>query len=475
MYKGKYQNEKQAVTKAARNKAAKTADKKKPAPEAPETAAPKKHKGTVIFYSCLLGFILVFGIALLIVMNKLNNWLVRFEASQPTVKCQQVFDQLFRDPNWQQIYELAGGGDVSAEDYAEYMRQNYGGTALSCIETSAGLSGDKKYIVHCDTEKVATFTLRNAQPEAEIPDWQLGTVEIFYTRDLDITVLAQPGYTVLVNGQALDESHLIRSTTTRAEEYLPEGVHGYRMNEYYVSDLLTEPVVELLDENGESVRLSFDEDFRFYYRVLDPQISSVEEDQVLTNAAEVYCKYMIGAATRTQLKKVFDADSEIYKTVTSNDTWMQNYQGYKLGTAEISEYYRYNDRLYSAQVELTLEVTRRDGTVKEYELCSTFFVTEEDGTSLVTQMTNANAQDTFTTVRLTYISDGETVHTEMLDESASTLTLPQVTAPEGQEFMGWFTKNGNTMELAFEPTSDGTVRLPMDQVLEPMTLYALFE
>lgn len=458
MYRGKYQSKTNAVDEAAAKKAAR-----------------RRRRGTIVFYSFLLSFIVLFGIGLYMVMNWLNDWLVRFEASQPTAKCQQVFDELFRDPNWQKIYELAGGADVSAEDYAEYMRQNFGGTALSYIETSAGLSGDKKYIVRCDTEKVATFTLHNVQPEAEIPDWQLGTLEIFYSSDVDITVLAQPGYTVLVNGQALDESHVVRSTVTRAEEYLPEGVHGYRMNEYYISGLLTEPVVELLDENGESVNLSFDEESRFYYRVLDPQISSAEEDQVLTDAAEVYCKYMIGAATRTQLQKSFDANSEIYKTITSNATWMQNYQGYKLGTPEISEYYRYNDDLYSAQVKLTLNVTRKDGSIKEYELCSTFFLTEKNGTPLVTQMTNANAQDVFTNVRLTYISQEETVHTEMVDESASTLTLPQVTAPEGQALIGWFTKNGNTMELAFEPSSDGIVRLSADQVLEPMTLYALFE
>ncbi len=455
-----------------------------PQPEAapqPTPSTPKKTtKGTVIFYSCLLAFVLVFAIAFLFAWNALNDWLIRFEACQPTVKCQQVFQELFQDPNWQEIYELAGGGDVSAQDYVEYMQQNYGGTTLTYIETSAGLSGDKKYIVRCDTEKIATFTLHNEQPEADIPDWQLGTVEIFYQKNLDITVLAQPGYQVLINGKELDESHLVRSTTTRAEEYLPEGVHGYRMNEFYVNHLLTEPVVEVLDENGNTVDLAYDEELRFYYEVLEPQLSNAEEDDVLTEAAQIYCKYMIGAATRSQLRKVFDSDSETYKTIVSNETWMQNYKGYELGEAQISEYYRYSDNLYSAQVELTLEVTRRDDTVKEYELCSTFFITEENGNSLVTQMTNANAQDVFTNVRLTYLVDDQLLHTEMVDEGSSSVTLPQVTVPQGKTFLGWFTKKTDlqgttTLELVFEPSEEHTVRLSLDQVLEPMTLYAVFE
>ena len=58
--------------------------------------------------------------------------------------------------------------------------------------------------------------------------------------------------------------------------------------------------------------------------------------------------------------------------------------------------------------------------------------------------------------------------------------MPQVTAPEGKVFTGWFTQtvgeNGvTTMELTFAPSEDGTVRLPSDHLLEPMTLYALYQ
>ena len=52
--------------------------------------------------------------------------------------------------------------------------------------------------------------------------------------------------------------------------------------------------------------------------------------------------------------------------------------------------------------------------------------------------------------------------------------------PEGKTFTGWFTQKvdeagATTLELAFEPSEDGTVRLPADAVLEPMTLYALYQ
>ena len=95
-------------------------------------------------------------------------------------------------------------------------------------------------------------------------------------------------------------------------------------------------------------------------------------------------------------------------------------------------------------------------------------------------MTNANAQDVFTNVRLTYLVDDQLLHTEMVDEGSSSVTLPQVTVPQGKTFLGWFTKKTDlqgttTLELVFEPSEDHTVRLSLDQVLEPMTLYAVFE
>lgn len=491
MYQGKFEKEKgpKPVKKPVQQKPAakkpvyksnavrKTAVKKR---------APVKKKGkvgTIVFYSILLCGIVAFFVGLSFVMNALNDWLVRFEASQPTVKCEEVFGQLFRNPDWQNIYELAGeeSDSVTAEDYEAYMRKKVGTTQLSYIETSAGLSGDKKYIVRSGTEKVATFTLCNAQPDADIPDWQLGTVEIFYSCDLSVTILAEPGYTVLVDGTQLDESHVVSSVATKAENYLPQGVHGYRMNELQVSELLMEPEVQVLAPDGTPVELSYDSENGIYSPVTDTLQLTEQDRQALTAAAETYCKYMIGAANRTGLKKCFDPDSEIYETITTNTTWMQNYQGYELGEASIDEYYRYNDQLYSARVSLTLEVTRKDGTVKEYDLNNTFFMESTgDGSALVTEMINSNAQETVTTVRLTYVSEGETLYTEMVDAGVNTLTPPAVTAPEGKSFAGWFTEtvdeNGvKTMELAFEPDEDGTVRLSADSVLEPMTLYALYQ
>jgi hypothetical protein len=252
------------------------------------------------------------------------------------------------------------------------------------------------------------------------------------------------------------------------------------MNELAVHDLLTEPEVQVLDAQGIPVALEYDSQTRCYTAPIGSAEITEEHRQTLVTAAETYCKYMIGDATRTALRNCFDNRSDIYRTVTENTTWMQNYARYELDDAEMTDYYCYNEEYFSARIALTLNVTRKDGTVKEYALDNTFFIKKAGPQWLVWEMINSDAQQTVTDVLLTYVSQDQMIHSEMANAHSNKLTLPEVTVPEGKTFAGWFTQStdetGNAvMELVFEPSEDGSVTLPADTVLEPMTLYALYQ
>lgn len=471
MYQGKYSNQ------------------TSPSPR-PRTAPRKKKKtartSTKVFYSALLAIVLIFIIAMAFAMNALKEWLVSFEASQPTAKCDQVFAELFQDPDWEKLYDLAGEQDshgVNAQSFASYMEDKIGDTKLTCIETSAGLSGDKKFIVRCGSEKVATFTLTNTTPDNSIPTWELGAVDVFYSSNQTVNIITVPGYKVTVDGTELDESYIIRLDSTKAEEYLPEGVHGYQLCEMTVGNLLARPTVEVFDTTGAAVALNYDADTRTYShatQVQDPLTKEDEEYDTLMTVARTYCEYMIGKTGKSTLKKYFDSDTEIYKTITTNTTWMQKYSGYDFGEETIDGYYRYSDNLYSARVNLTLKVTRKDGSIKEYELNNTFFMEKQDDSWMVVNMINADAQETVRSVRLTYVAGNETLSSELVDAHTTHLMPPAVEIPEGKAFKGWFVehtdeKGKTTLELAFLPDEDGSVYLPGETALEPMTLKALFQ
>lgn len=468
----------------------------------PNSVRRVKHskKATMIFYSCYAALFLVFIIGMIILGIWLRGWLLDFEAAQPDNASAQVFNEYFAQPDWIELYEMAdkveGQSFDSPEEYAAFMEKQMEGARITMVETSAGLSGGKKYIargVYSDDSyyDFATFSLMDKKPEGEvISDWQLSEVVLraqlqHSSGDPDAVTysysfLIDPSNTVTVNGVALDNSYIVRSVTTKAEAYLPAGVTGYRMVELRVDGLLTQPEVQITDKQGNAVDVSYDEQSHTYVQDLSQGQIPDEEKSAVLGAATAYCKFMIRASD-SRLQDWFDTSSDIYKTIIKTDSWMQGYSSYAFSDKKtVTDYYRYSDTLFSAKVQMELNVTRKNGTVKTYELDTTFFMEKQNGKWKVVEMTNVDVQEQIITVRITYKNtDGTEISSQMVDAKANSLSTPVVAVPEGQVFRGWATKTvneegQNVFTLIYQPEADGTVKLPAQNTLEPTTLYAVF-
>ena len=127
--------------------APKKAAPKKPAAAQEAPVQTKKQKkgprvGSVIFYTIYFLFILAFFGATYLGLQWLHGWLSDFEAAQPTLKAEQVFQEVFTDPDWGALYESAGAKDSpyeGKEQYVAYMEEKVGDSKLTYMETSAGL------------------------------------------------------------------------------------------------------------------------------------------------------------------------------------------------------------------------------------------------------------------------------------------------------------------------------------------------
>ena len=461
MYRGKYTNP--AVAETTKKKRSTT--------------------GTIIFRICYVLLIITFIAGIIIARNALNNWLIRFEASQPGYKCEAVFEELFTDPDWEAIYELSGTEDTEFEGkaaYAKYMTALVGDQKLTYLETSAGLSGGKKYIVRLGEEKIATFTLRSEEvAQTEIPEWELGKVEIFFTRRQSVSVEKLPEHTVYINGVALDESYTIRTLETTAEGYLPEGIHGYRLEQQLITGLLAEPEVTVKDAEGNVIPVAKDPETGVYRLAETVMEATEEEKQLALKAIQAYAKYMIRADSLDAVKACFDTNSEIFEVIRKYEAWtMQSYASYAFTEPEYSDFYRYSDDLFSIRVKLQLNVKRTNGSVKPYDLNSTLFLQKQaDGRYLAIDMTNASTQKIIEWVRLTFIDGTNVLRNELVEANTPELTLPSITPPEGKQFAGWVMQedDGNgkiTLTVVFQPSESGTVDLRGGGDLEPMVLYA---
>lgn len=444
----------------------------------------KISRGTIVFYSIYAAFVVLALGAIFALTVPLRSWLESYQASQPENKSQEIYTQLFATPDWEALYTLAGVADTAYEGkeaYAAYMEEKVGTDTLTLMETSAGLSGDRKYVIRHGSEKIATFTMTGTQDAStHITTWELDTVELFFTRQCSVKVEKTPEQTVYINGVPLDDSHIIKTTFTRAESYLPDGIHGFRREQLQLTDLLIPPTVTVKNSDGSTTQLIQDE-YGNYSIETPEMVISEDEKTIAINAAKANALYAIRAIGTGELKNHFDSKSQIYKDICNTQVFIQEYTGYRFvdRITAVSDYYRYSDDLFSAHVVLQLKVTLNTGRAKIYDAATTFFFTrQEDGSYRVTDITNLRIQEQQTQVRLDFMADEPT--SIMADATAQTLTLPTVSVPAGQTFRGWAKQEldeaGRTvMTIVFTPDENGIVYLTGAQPLEPMTLYPVFE
>ena len=474
---------------------------KRPMPPAEPPVTQKKKSGPrlggVIFYTLYFLFILIFFLGTFIGLTWLHGWLTDFELAQPTVKAEQVFTQLFTHPDWGALYDAAGAKDSAYEGkdaYVAYMEDKVGDSQLTYMETSAGLSGDKKYLVRLGSEKVASFTLvdknqvgdvslNNLENIGDIPDWQLGAVEVFFNREGTYYIEKLDGHTAYVNDVPLTDDMTIQVATTLAEEYLPAGTTGASMCTQQIDGLMTQPVVTIFDKSGKQMEVTYDETTRTFTERLESNTMSDEEKNVALEAAKVYCQWMIKEVTdRGTIAKYYDPSSETYNNIVkTTELWMQSHNGYTFSNESVTNYARYGDDLFSVSVSLSLDVTRTDGTVKNYPYSQSLFFRKSDtGKWLCFASTNKDVSVPVGRVRLTFMNGENEVHSQFYSTDSKEIVTPVVPTPEGKVFTGWVTiekdDSGATVySLQFQPDAEGKVAIPEGTTLKPMTLYALFQ
>ena len=455
------------------------------APAKPQKRGPRL--GGIIFYTLYFMLIAVFAVGMLLGLNWLDNWLVEYEAAQPTVKCQEVFDQLFSNPDWGNLYDLAGVQDTAYEGkdaFVAYMTEKVGSTPLTYVETSAGLSGDKKYFVKLGDERIASFTLEGKQDKVtDIPDWQFGKVELFFDRADGYLIQIVDGHTAFVNGVALDDSFVIQITSSSAADYLPVGTTGAKTDILSITGLMMKPTVTVKDQTGADMPVSYDEEKGMFVEQTESNTITEEEQTAVTGALKAYGEFMINASgARASLAKYYDTSADAYKDILKigSELWMNKDNGHRFTAESVTDYCKYSDELFSARGHVTMNVTLKDGNTRDYELDMALFFRKSNGAWKCYGMTNEDVTKPVGKVRLTFIDgNGTTLVDDFFETDAATLTTPVLSAPEGKVFSGWYTEKTvdghKELTIMFQPDENGKVTIPSGTTLEPMTLRPLFE
>ena len=457
-------------------------------------ALPKKQKrqpslGSTVFYTLYFLFIILFCAGTLYATNRLDAWLMDFEASQPSVKADAVFHQLFDDPKWEDLYVSAGIPNSryeNAKTYTDYMQARATDQSLTYTESSGGGSGEKTYDILLGAEKIASFTMKDHNTStkiAAIADWQLGEVALFLNRDLSYRIVTLNGHTAKVNGVTLQDSDILQITTTVAEKYLPSGVTVPRVCTLAVEGLFALPEVEILDKDGNPVEVSYDADTcTFAESTVVPEIPE-DLKQVALDASEYHALWMAAEVNdETTLKTYFLAGTDTYKSILPVATDNPAQDSTREFTKEaVTDYVRYDESHFSVRVEMNLTVTQTTGEVKDWPYGrSMIFQKQSSGKWLCVFSGDADLSKPVGRVRLTFIQENIPVYSDFFYTDAKEIITPVINTPEGKVFAGWVRRdtdeNGTeTQELVYRPDSTGRVAVPEGRALTPMTLYAHFE
>jgi len=318
---------------------------------------------------------------------------------------------------------------------------------------------------------------------ADIPDWQLGAVEVFFERVGSYKIVKMADHTAYVNGVALDDTFTIQKATTVAEKYLPADAKGFVLCTQQVDGLMEVPTVTVTDKDGKDLEVTYDETTRTFTAMTESNTMSDDQAKIALEAAKIYSLWMIDEEhDRGAVAKYFDPASDAYsRIVKSTELWMQNHAGYRFENDEVTDYARYSENVFSVRVKTDLIVTRMDGSEKIYAFNQSMFFQKNDaGKWLCFESTNVDVSEPVGKVRLTFMQGDIQLTTDFYETDAKFVIAPSLPVPEGQVFSGWVTitenENGDTVyNVEFQPGEDGTVNLPEGNTLRPMTLYALFQ
>ena len=449
----------------------------------------KRHYGGLIFYILFFACILAIYTFTYFKLGDLQDWLVRYEAAQPTRKYEEVFDLYFKDPNWGLLYDNAGIEESTYEGreaFVAYMEQKVGDTPLNGLETSAGLSKDKKFIIRLGDEKVASFTLtdrNHATEKTDIPDWQLGEIQLFYEAKNSYYIKTIEGQQVLVNGVPLNESNTIRISTTKANEYLPEGISAPLTAVHQVDGLMVKPEITVLDQKGGAVETTYDEasgTFMVAAAKGQEEISQELKKHTL-DAIKTYARYMSAkGGLENELADYFQRGTDLFKTFTSMErNWNQKYKDYSFSDDSVTDYVRYSEDLFSARVSTSLHLVRGDDSEKVSLLDQSMFFKNVGGKWKCFEMTAVDVSEPVEQVRLTFKNGDQILSSQMVDASLGSVTCPAVEVPAGKTFVGWVVEERNeqgdrVMRLMLEPDENNKAPAPLGG-LNPMVLLPLFE
>lgn len=438
----------------------------------------------------------------------LDRQLEAYELSQASHFAQELFDEHFSAPDWGALYDAASADMLTQYEgrdaYIRYMKAKVGGQPLIYQHRKDLSETEILYDVYLQKEQIAAFTIVNSSSDPAAPNWQFGGVKIFYTNDQSYRIECAIGHTIKVNGIPLDESTIVKTVQllpTNALKMLASQFPVIGINTHEIQGLMSAPLVSIEDAQGTPLEVSYNEQTHVYSESLSQKAVPQEIQDLALSAVHTYCEFMLQQANAADISKYFKTGTDTHKAITSvRRDHLQKPAGCTFAEEQINNLVYYADDFYSVDVNLTVQMDRGDGTIKE-DLVekSLFFRQQNDGSWICTNMTSEKLYDEVTTVRVKFVQDDNVLFSRMINQKEQVLYCPDPVVPtelpdnspahimkkeedtqlEKIVFAGWGLKlldpaGKPYYQPVFQVGLDRKAEVPGGLLDEPVTLYPIF-
>jgi len=443
--------------------------------------AKKKYRGnrtlTIIFYTLYCILIVSFLAGLYFVNTQLAQTLALYEESHITVQAESIFLELFADPDWASLYEMAGVKDSTfegAQAYTSRMEATIGSSALSYAEVPSDDDGHF-YLVKLEDAVIGSFLVTDQRDKgAQWPSWQLQRVSLDVPRDITVQIRKLDEHTVTVNGIPLDESYTLRIDTLLAEEYTLPGTTGIATHLQQVSGLLVTPEIGILDENGTPCSVVLNPETGIYEELL-PEAAplTAQQERVALEAAKAWGAYKLRSASEGNLSLFFNSRENAYRTILSESFWVDALSGYTVDAVDILASQVYSEDHFSACISYTAKLNGTDTVITK---AATFYFELHRGNWTCYEIQPGSVYTDVTKVRLEFRVDNTEVYYDFYETDRTSFYTPVITAPHGYTFTGWgIETTDGSLQTVFTPDETGFVTIPQGTMLEPMVLHPIFD
>lgn len=347
-------------------------------------------KRVSVFYIIYFTLIILFVAGLFASLLFLKDYLKDFEASRPIHTVEAVVEEYFLSEDKYGLLEESGYEipEFSSESAVlEYLDSVIAEDDLQYYS----IGGDDKnliYSVVSNNLRIATVTIEllDAPNESGFPVYELSDISLTIGGSAGVSIKAPVGYTVYINGHELTEEYVYGEVEeTESCNHMFGEAEGVKYVTYKLTGIFGDPDVTAKDNHDlPAQNIESDGNGVFYTIGINyGEMPDELKDRIL-KASECYAAYMQKDMGFGGIAGYVDRTSELYTNLrTSAVKWANEHKGYRIVDPEVSEFYYYDENIFSCRVRFVHLLIGNNGNNFENEFDMTFYCRNINGKFMI--------------------------------------------------------------------------------------------